>query len=216
MSYHAGKIPKKVFWYCDPAGANERAELRCADFKVVKGKNAIRPGIAAVSARIQSGRLRILPGQCPNLLMEAGLYRYDPRLPDAETPLDEHNHAMDALRYLISGLGFPLPRQTQPRRHHRNKTKRATADVKRSSRHAHATPLAPLRQRGIMDDPIESTPFAPRKDDFSFPGSAWERTAWQAPPARDEFEAEPLGHCVPRRSLGTSETPRTLHERTRT
>jgi hypothetical protein len=104
LSYHAGKIPKTVFWYCDPAGANERAELRCADFKVVKGVNAIRPGIAAVSARIQSGRLRILPGQCPNLLMEAGLYRYDPRLPDAETPLDEHNHAMDALRYLVSSL----------------------------------------------------------------------------------------------------------------
>jgi hypothetical protein len=104
LSYHVGKIPKKVFWYCDPAGANERAELRCADFKVVKGVNAIRPGIAAVSARIQSGRLRILPGQCPNLLMEAGLYRYDPRLPDAETPLDEHNHAMDALRYLVSSL----------------------------------------------------------------------------------------------------------------
>ena len=104
LSHHAGIIPKNVFWYCDPAGANERAELRCADFKVMKGINAIRPGIAAVSARIQSGRLRILAGQCPNLLLEGGLYRYDPRLPNAETPMDEHNHAMDALRYLVSTI----------------------------------------------------------------------------------------------------------------
>ncbi len=38
----------------------------------------------------------------------------------------------------------------------------------------------------------------------SFPGSAWERTANEAPPrfARNR-EAEPLGQCVPRRSLGT-------------
>jgi hypothetical protein len=71
---------------------------------VVKGLNAIRPGIAAVSARIQSGRLCIGPGKCPNLVMEAGLYRYDPRLPNGETAIDEHNHTMDALRYLISGL----------------------------------------------------------------------------------------------------------------
>ena len=104
LSHHAGMIPKDVFWHCDPAGANERAELRLADFRVVKGLNAIRPGIAAVSARIQSGRLCILPKKCPNLIMEAGLYRYDPRLPNGETPIDEHNHTMDALRYLISGL----------------------------------------------------------------------------------------------------------------
>src|SRR5207237_2043930 len=104
LSYHTSVIPRNVFWYADPAGANERAELRRADFKVVKAQNAIRLGIAAVSARLQSGRLRVLPGRCPNLLLEAGMYRYDPRLPGAEAPIDEHNHAMDALRYLISTL----------------------------------------------------------------------------------------------------------------
>ena len=79
------------------------------DFKVVKAPNAIRPGIAAVSARIESGRLRIVAGQCPNLLVEAGLYRYDPRLPNSETPIDEHNHTLDALRYLIYALDSNRP-----------------------------------------------------------------------------------------------------------
>ena len=38
----------------------------------------------------------------------------------------------------------------------------------------------------------------------SFPGSAWERGAWQALPAeRTRREAEPPRQCVPRRSLGT-------------
>src|SRR5438552_3766971 len=38
----------------------------------------------------------------------------------------------------------------------------------------------------------------------SFPGSAWERTAREAPPGRGaSLEAEPPDQCVPRRSLGT-------------
>jgi hypothetical protein len=106
LSQNAACLPKKVTWACDPAGANERAELRCAGFVVLKGNNAIRPGIAAVNGRINSGKLRIVEGACPNLLAEAARHRYseDPRLSDSETPVDGHNHALDALRYLISRL----------------------------------------------------------------------------------------------------------------
>src|SRR5947208_6479610 len=64
------------------------------------GNNARQMGIAAVSGRLQDGRLRIVQGACPNLLAEAGLYRFG----DGETPENEHNHALDALRYLISRL----------------------------------------------------------------------------------------------------------------
>jgi hypothetical protein len=106
LSYHAQHLPRKVMWYCDPSGANERAELIYASFKVRRGDNALRPGIAAVSARLESGTLRVLQGACPNLLSEAGLYRYgdadDER--QAETQLDEHNHALAALRYLLSRI----------------------------------------------------------------------------------------------------------------
>jgi len=47
--------------------------------------------------------LRIVKGVCPNLLKEAGLYRYDQRSGD-ESPVDDHNHALAALRYLVSRI----------------------------------------------------------------------------------------------------------------
>jgi hypothetical protein len=106
LSYHAAHLPRGVTWYADPAGASERCELRCAGFTVREGDNALRAGIAAVSARLEAGTLRVLEGRCPNLLAEAALYRYsdDPHERHAEVPVDEHNHALAALRYLISRL----------------------------------------------------------------------------------------------------------------
>ena len=106
LSYHATQIPREVYWYVDPHGATERAELRVAGFTVKEGLAAISPGIASVQARIKNGTLRILEGACPNLLSEAGLYRYDngPQERWTETPIPEYNHALDALRYLISRL----------------------------------------------------------------------------------------------------------------
>ncbi|HEV3117963.1 MAG TPA: hypothetical protein VGY58_12990 [Gemmataceae bacterium] len=71
-----------------------------------RGDNAQRPGIAAVRARVENGTLRIAAGACPNLLAEAQLYRYDPNSPGAEIPIKEHDHALDALRYLISKLDW--------------------------------------------------------------------------------------------------------------
>jgi hypothetical protein len=106
---HAARLPRSVHWYADPAGANEIAELRCAGFRVTKGDNALRAGIAAVTARVQTGRLKVLASACPNLIAEAGLYRYPSRSDRAlagENPIDENNHALAALRYLISRLDY--------------------------------------------------------------------------------------------------------------
>ncbi len=105
LSYHAQHMPRDVLYYCDPSGATERCELICANFLVAKGRNALQPGIAAVSARLGDGTLRVIEGACPNLLAEACLYRY-PEQGDGggENPLDEHNHALAALRYLISRI----------------------------------------------------------------------------------------------------------------
>ncbi len=103
LSVHAGHLPREVFWYADPSGANERSELRIADFQVRAGKNDIRSGISAVNARIQAQKLRIVEGTCPNLIAEAGLYHYpDDDDKDAEKPIDQDNHALSALRYLIA------------------------------------------------------------------------------------------------------------------
>jgi hypothetical protein len=100
LSHHAKHLPREVMWYADPAGAADIAELRCAGFMVRAAKNSLRSGIAAVSARLQNGTLRVVEGSCPNLVAEAGLYRHG----DEETPIKEHDHALDALRYLISRL----------------------------------------------------------------------------------------------------------------
>src|SRR4051794_16485176 len=93
-------------WYADPSGATERAELECADFKVRQGLNDLAPGIAAVTARLRRGTLRVVQGCCPNLLHEAQLYRYGTDVEErrSETPLDASNHALAALRYLIATI----------------------------------------------------------------------------------------------------------------
>jgi hypothetical protein len=96
-----------VMWYADPAGRTEIEELRVAGHKVRRGANDIRPGIAAVTARIRTGGLKVHRAGCPNLVAEARLYRYptEGERPHAdENPIDDHNHALAALRYLISGI----------------------------------------------------------------------------------------------------------------
>lgn len=120
-------------WFADPAGATEIAELRAAGVKVIPGDNALRLGIAAVTSRLQTGRLRILAGACPNLLREAGLYRYagpGESSHDPETPVDEHNHALAALRYLIAGLdaGFMARQRRSDRKADNQEPSDVTAD----------------------------------------------------------------------------------------
>jgi hypothetical protein len=115
---------KNVTWYADPAGATEIAEFRRAGLKILRGENAIEAGIAAIHARLRTSRLRVLRSSCPNLLAEAKLYRYpqarglasgvshDPSdvhqgtdtNSGSEIPIDQHNHALAALRYLVSRL----------------------------------------------------------------------------------------------------------------
>src|SRR6266436_5479892 len=73
---------------------------------VRKGDNNIRRGIALVTARIRTGRLKVAPS-CVNLIAEARLYRYPTpaeREQLGENPIDAHNHALAALRYLVSRI----------------------------------------------------------------------------------------------------------------
>jgi hypothetical protein len=106
LDHHAQRLPRDVTWAVDPSGATEKNEFIMAGFNIHDGNNALRPGIAAVNARIESNMLMVVEGACPNLLAEAALYRYsdDPAERNAEIPIDEHNHALSALRYLIMML----------------------------------------------------------------------------------------------------------------
>ena len=106
LAYVAEHVLRGVTWYADPEGAREIKELHCAGFTIRKGENPRRPGIAGVRSRLKNGTLKILEGACPNLLAEAQLYRYDPDSGRSEDPVKEHDHALDALRYLISKLDW--------------------------------------------------------------------------------------------------------------
>ena len=104
---HAAALPRRTMWYADPAGRTETEELRAAGLTVRAGQNDIRLGIAAVTARIRTGRLKVRANGCPELLHEAQLYRYPnqaERLRHGENPVDDNNHALAALRYLVTSL----------------------------------------------------------------------------------------------------------------
>jgi hypothetical protein len=104
---HVRVLPKEVTWYADPAGRQEIEALRYAGLVVRRGVNEIRAGIAAVTARLRTQRLKVLRSAVPNLLAEAQLYRYGTSRDDpaaSEEPVDEHNHALAALRYLIASI----------------------------------------------------------------------------------------------------------------
>jgi hypothetical protein len=103
LSYHIQHIPRDVIYYADPAGASDIAELKMGGYKVTPGINSIRTGIGAVTARLEDGSLKVLEGRCPNLLKEAERYRWAED-GNSEAPVDASNHALGALRYMISRL----------------------------------------------------------------------------------------------------------------
>jgi Terminase large subunit, T4likevirus-type, N-terminal len=107
LQEHAAALPRRVDWYADPESPTEADAFRLAGHKVHKAFNGIRLGIQAVTARLRTGRLRVVQRSCPNLCNEAGLYRYpsaDEKDADSEKPVDADNHALDALRYLVCGI----------------------------------------------------------------------------------------------------------------
>ena len=104
---HARALPRHTLWYADPSGSAWIAEFNLANHQVFPGINDIRLGIAAVTARLRTGRLKVHARNCPALCAEAKLYRYpseSERSYAGENPIDAHNHALGALRYLVARL----------------------------------------------------------------------------------------------------------------
>jgi len=104
--HRAALKPLRCVWAADSAGATEIAEFRAAGIAVQRADKDLKAGIAAVTARLQTGRLKVF-ASCTNLLHEASLYRYPDKSMlqvEPEKPLDKDNHALDALRYLVSRL----------------------------------------------------------------------------------------------------------------
>ena len=86
----------------DPSAASFKAELRNRGFRVLDAKNDVREGIATTAVLIGSRLLRVERNRCPALLREIHSYVWDDkaRQRGEECPLKDHDHAMDALRYL--------------------------------------------------------------------------------------------------------------------
>jgi len=102
-------------FYCDSSVPADIEMMNSAGLPVVaceKGAGSVMSGIGYVTSLIRDGRLRVMIKQCPNLVEEFGLYSYPENQLDMddknnEKPLSLHDHASDALRYvLVSSKGL--------------------------------------------------------------------------------------------------------------
>lgn len=97
---------RSVSYFSDHSPENI-SKIRKAGFHVRSANKAITPGIDAVNARINTGRLKIVVNCCPALVSEGETYSFpeDEETTGGENPNKECNdHAMDALRYMIMGI----------------------------------------------------------------------------------------------------------------
>ncbi len=92
--------------YPDPESPGAIAELRKKNVPirdVVKGKDSIKNGIDAVRELLKAGKLKV-HHSCKNTIMEFETYSYPDKKDDRneqENPIDENNHMMDAIRYVV-------------------------------------------------------------------------------------------------------------------
>ena len=93
--------------YADPAEPDRIQEFKRAGFHmphVVKGKGSIVNGVQRLQELLKSGRIRV-SNKCKNLINEFETYHYPEKTinhNDSEKPVDEDNHALDALRYALT------------------------------------------------------------------------------------------------------------------
>ena len=86
----------------DPSAASFKAELRRRGFRVLDAKNDVREGLAATAVLIGNRQVRADRNRCPSLLREVHSYVWDDKARNRgeERPVKDHDHAMDAMRYL--------------------------------------------------------------------------------------------------------------------
>ena len=86
----------------DPSAASFKAELRNRGFRILDAKNSVREGLSTTAVYIGNRLVRAERKRCPALQGEVHSYLWDEkaRLRGEERPVKDHDHAMDALRYL--------------------------------------------------------------------------------------------------------------------
>ena len=125
-------LQRYVAAYPDPENAGFIEELRQRSVntrEVIKGKGSVERGIQLVREMLIRKRIHINK-KCVNLIAEFEMYTYDDEVKEKnenEKPLKANDHALDALRYLVSSLMpilqmherrletiAPSPRKAQP------------------------------------------------------------------------------------------------------
>lgn len=90
--------------WCDSSRPDFIRDLRNGGLNARKGRKDLDPGIGAVNAALNKGLLKFDFDRCPQTIEEAEQYRYDEddlgRIVKSK-PVDESNHCMDALRYMV-------------------------------------------------------------------------------------------------------------------
>ncbi len=109
LSDHSKHLDDQSTYFADPSGKQEIEEMISLGITTQGAINDVAMGIERVTERGKSGRLRISPN-CRNLISEAETYHYKE---DTDKPVKEHDHCVDALRYVVMGLdGKAEPRVT--------------------------------------------------------------------------------------------------------
>lgn len=120
ISHHAQAIKKRegqFSWTVADHDAQDNAEMRAQGIVTINAKKDVTAGIQKVKARLavqgdSRPRLYIHP-RCENLIREIQSYRWAESRDGAnekEEPVKENDHAMDALRYMVTQLETPGPR----------------------------------------------------------------------------------------------------------
>lgn len=92
-----------TYYYPDPAEPDRVDKLRRNHLNVRDVSNDIEAGINAVRALFKANRVHI-HSSCINLISELETYHYPEKKSDKnepELPVDEHNHALSSLRYML-------------------------------------------------------------------------------------------------------------------
>lgn len=96
-------------FHCDPSEPTYIRKFRDAGLNAVEANNSVLPGIQAVKARLTKqgdGRTRLtFDNGCVHTIDEFEMYQWgENRYGMQDAPVKAHDHAMDALRYLIMGV----------------------------------------------------------------------------------------------------------------
>ena len=89
--------------YIDPSAESFSFSCLRRGIRTFDAVNDVLPGISMVASMLTQGRIKINKDNCPNLVMELGLYIWDDKkaLRGVEAPLKTNDHSCDALRYMI-------------------------------------------------------------------------------------------------------------------